>query len=208
MDTLKCDQLRSTSKLLSVQDELARKKTDQLEAVKTCVEEKLCSWTEVVKKNTTQSLGSSNKKKLKHLVQSAIKDSDRQYNVMMFNVSEEVEQSGLSTMNHDHGLAQNIMHSSGFLTPCDMSCERIGTPAPGKRRPLRVRIGNESAVSYLLSCSKNLRNTEFRMVFIEPDRNTEERAEHKKLVQQLKKKRDDFPTQRFYIKNNKIVSAN
>ncbi len=161
LDVLKCGQLQNQSKLLSVQDELIAKKSDQLEAVTTTVEEKLCSWTDVVKKNTTQSLSSSNQKKMKQVIQSAIKDSDREGNVMMFNVPEEVEERGLSTLDHDHGLVQRIMGSSGFLTPCDMFCERIGTPAQGKRRPLRVRIGNESAVFYLLSCSKNLRQTEF-----------------------------------------------
>jgi hypothetical protein len=45
------------------------------------------------------------------------------------------------------------------------------------------------------------------MVFIEPDRSREERAEHTKLVQQLKRKRTEFPGQRFYIKNNKVLSA-
>jgi len=83
----------------------------------------------------------------------------------------------------------------------------LGIPAKGKRRPLRVRIGNGSAVFYLLSCSKNLRYTDFSMVFIEPDRSREERAEHTKLVQQLKRKRTEFPGQRFYIKNNKVLSA-
>ena len=88
-----------------------------------------------------------------------------------------------------------------------MTCERIGTPAQGKRRPLRVRIGNESAVLYLLSCSKNLRHTEFSAIFIEPDRSKEERTKHKKLVQQLKEKRSEFPGKRFYIRNNKVLSA-
>ena len=41
LDTLKCNQLQNQSKLLAVQDELTEKKSDQLEAVETTVEDKL-----------------------------------------------------------------------------------------------------------------------------------------------------------------------
>ncbi len=41
LDILKCDQLKNQSKLLAIQDELTVKRSDQLEAVKTTVDEKL-----------------------------------------------------------------------------------------------------------------------------------------------------------------------
>ncbi len=169
LDTLKCNQLQNESKLLAVQDELSEKKSDQLEAVKTTVEDKLKSWTDVVKKNcnTTQSafLG---QKKLKEVVKTAIEDSDRSRNVILFNVDEERKESGTSILAYDNTAVQRILYSAGLTSPCEISCERIGLPSQDKLRPLKVTIG--SAVPELLSKAKNLKDTEFFRVFIEPGR--------------------------------------
>ncbi len=108
-------------------------------------------------------------------------------------------------MAYDNNSVQQIMYSAGLTSPCEMSCERIGVPCQGKVRPLRVTIG--SAVPELLSKKKNLKDTNFFKVFIEPDRSREERAARKKLVQELKQKRISCPNQRFYIRNNTIHST-
>ncbi len=207
LDTMKCEQLQNQSKLLSVQDELTVKKSNQLEAVKTTVDEKLSSWTDVVKKNcSTSQSGSLSQKKLKQVVKSAIEDSDRSTNVVMFNVAEERE-DGTSSLNYDTNIAQQIMYRTGLRTPCETYCERIGVPAQGKVRPLRIKTSSDSAVFELLSMSKNLKDSEFFMVFIEPDRCKEERVERRKLVQELRKRRSEHPGKRFYIKNNSICSG-
>ncbi len=207
LDILKCDQLKNQSKLLAIQDELTVKRSDQLEAVKTTVDDKLSKWTDVVKKNcSTVQSGPCSQKTLTKIVKSALEDSDRSKNVIMFNIAEERKDDGTSTMNYDTSIVQQIMYSSGSRSPCEISCERIGVPAQGKSRPIRVSLGNDSVVLELLSKSKNLKDTQFFMVFVEPDRNKEERDERRKLVQQLKQKRKDNPGQRFYIRNNKIQS--
>ena len=124
----------------------------------------------------------------------------------MFNIAEERKDDGTSSVKYDTAIVQQIMYSSGLRSPCEISCERIGVPAQGKSRPLRVNLGNDSVVVELLSKSKNLKDTQFFMVFVEPDRNKEERDERRKLVQELKQKRKDNSGQRFYIKNNRIQS--
>ena len=123
-----------------------------------------------MKKNcsTTQS-GSLSQKKLKQVVKSAIEDSDRSRNVIMFNVDEEREDDGTSSLNYDNNIVQQIMYIAGLRSPCEMSCERIGAPARGKLLPLRVKIGSDSAVFELLSKSNYLKDTDFFRVFIEPD---------------------------------------
>ena len=116
-------------------------------------------------------------KKLKAVVKSDIEDSDRSRNVIMFNVAEEREENGTSSLNYDNTTAKQIMYSAGLTSACEMSCERIGVPSKGKLRPLRVTIG--SAVPELLSKKNNLKDTDFYGVFIEPDRSREERVERK-----------------------------
>ncbi len=208
LDSLKCDQIKIQSKLLEVQDEISVKKTDQLKEVKTVVEEKLSSWTEVVKKGTVSSNQSISltPKKLKQAVKTAIQDSDRGRNVMMFNVPEENE-DGSSSNNFDHSSTLQIMYSTGLMKRCEISVERIGEHIAGKCRPLRVFTGSETIVFELSKGAKRLKDTACYQIFIQPDRSREERVEHKKLVQMLKQKRAQYPDTKFFIKNNKICSS-
>ena len=77
---MKREQLESQSKLLKVQDELSVKKSAQLDAVKTTVEENMSSWAAVVKKNKVS------QKEVKKSVKCAMNESDREYNVQCDNV--------------------------------------------------------------------------------------------------------------------------
>ena len=61
----------------------------QLDAVKDTVEEKMSSWAAVVKKNSSSKVS---QKEMKKAVKSAINESDREYNVIMFNVEEQEEE--------------------------------------------------------------------------------------------------------------------
>ena len=88
LDFMKCEQLQNQSKLLEVQEEVMRNKSDQLEAVKSTVDDKLTGWAAIVEKNSTKTV---TQKVMKKAVKSAIKECDREYNVVMFNVEEEQE---------------------------------------------------------------------------------------------------------------------
>ena len=109
LDSLKREQLQCQSKLLSVQDELSVKKSDQLDAVKDTVEEKMSSWAAVVKKNSSSKVS---QKEMKKAVKSAMNESDREYNVIMFNVEEQEE--GDPSENYDADTALDIMNSAGL----------------------------------------------------------------------------------------------
>ena len=97
------------SKLLSVHDELSVKKSAQLDAVKDTVEEKMSSWAAVVKKN---SCGKVSQKEMKKAVKSAINESNREYNMIMFNVEEKDEDDHSENFNADTAL--DIMNSAGL----------------------------------------------------------------------------------------------
>ena len=85
LDSLKCEQLENQSKLLKVQNELSVKKSVHLDAVKNTVEEKLSSWAAVVKKNSGNKVTQKEMKKAV-IVNSAMNERDRKFNVIMFNV--------------------------------------------------------------------------------------------------------------------------
>ena len=92
LDKVKRDHIDNQSKLLAVQEELLNRKSEHLEEVKSTVDEKLTSWADVVKKNNEEQQQSSylSAKNLRQVVKSAIQDSDRIGNVMIFNVKEDI----------------------------------------------------------------------------------------------------------------------
>ena len=201
LDSLKREQLQCQSKLLSVQDELSVKKSAQLDAVKNTVEEKMSSWAAVVKKNSSSKVS---QKEMKKAVKSAINESDREYNVIMFNVEEQDEED--PSENYDADTALDIMNSAGLdAVEGEYTTERIGALQNDKNRPLKVKFDFKSTAFDLLARSKNLKDSEvYGTVFIVPDRSREERVEHRKLVEQLKLIRTQNPEKRCYIWNKTI----
>ncbi len=108
LDTLKCEQLKNQTQLLVVQNELSVKKSDQLEAVKTTVDDKLTSWASIVKKNSDQP--KLTPKELTKVVKSEIQDNDKAYQVMMFNVKEEQE-NGTSSIQYYSTMRRSLWKS-------------------------------------------------------------------------------------------------
>ena len=206
LDFMKCEQLQNQSKLLEVQEEVMKNKSDQLEAVKSTVDDKLTGWAAIVEKNSAKTV---TQKVMKKAVKSAMKECDREYNVVMFNVEEEQE-DGDSSDQYNIDTARNVISSTGLTSfEGDFSTERIGSPDTEKNRPLLVKFDYKTAAFELLAKSKHLKDDEnYSMVFIAPDRSREQRDEHRKLVQQLKKKRADNPGAQFYIRNKTIYSSN
>ena len=202
LDCLKREQLESQCKLLKVQDELSVKKSAQLDAVKNTVEEKMSSWAAVVKKNSGTNKVSQ--KEVKKAVKCAINESDREYNVVMFNVEEQKEED--PSENYDADTALDIMNSAGLdAVEGEYTTERIGTLDKEKNRPLKVKFDFKSTAFSLLAKAKNLKDSEeYGQVFIVPDRSREERIEHRKLVEQLKLIRTQNPEKRCYIWNKAI----
>ena len=204
LDCMKREQLESQSKLLKVQDELSVKKSDQLDAVKNTVEEKMSSCAVVVKKNSGTNKVSQ--KEVKKAVKCAINESDREYNVIMFNVEEQEEED--PSENYDVDTALDIMNSAGLVAvegEGRYTVERIGTFDKDKNRPLKVKFDFKSMAFSLLAKAKNLKDSEeYGQVFIVPDRSREERIEHRKLVEQLKLIRTQNPEKRCYIWNKAI----
>ena len=201
LDSLKREQLQCQSKLLSVQDELSVKKSAQLDAVKDTVEEKMSSWAAVVKKNSSSKVS---QKEMKKAVKSAINESDREYNVIMFNVEEQDEED--PSENYDADTALDIMNSAGLdAVEGEYTTERIGALQNDKNRPLKVKFDFKSTAFDLRAKSKNLKHSEvYGTVFIVPDRSKVERIEHRKLVEQLKLIRTQNPEKRCYIWNKAV----
>ena len=129
----------------------------------------------------------------------AINEQDRERNVIMLNVKE--QEIADKNEHHDGQLAFKIMQRAGLPeSDGQFDCERIGAPDSSRSRPLKVSFSFKSTALELLLKSKNLKDDDhFNNIFIVPNRSREERAEHKKLVEQLRVKRAENPEKKFYI---------
>ena len=75
-----------------------------------------------------------------------------------------------------------------------------------KPRPVKVTVASSAIVKEVLSRAKHLKNCSgFRGVYISPDRSVEQRAEHRKLVTELKQRLIDQLEKRHFIRGNVAV---
>ena len=82
---------------------------------------------------------------------------------------------------------------------------RIMNMSVEKPRAVKVSSCNSSTVHRIPVKAKELRLSQcFKTVFISPDRSPEERAVHKQLVLDLKRKVTENPNKRYFIRTGKI----
>jgi hypothetical protein len=145
---------------------------------------------------------------MKKAVKLAINEQDRERNVIIFNAQE--REINDKNDHHDGQLAFKIMQIAGLQEQDGhFDCKRIGAPESSRIRPLKVTFSSKSTAFELLAKSKNLKDDKlYNNIYIAPDRSREERAEHKKLVEQLRVKRAECPAKRFFIWNKSIRSEN
>ena len=97
---------------------------------------------------------------MKKAVKYAINESDREYNVVMFNV--EVQEEEDPSENYDPDTALDIMKSAGFVAvEGEFTTARIWTLEKDKNRPLiKVKSDSKSTPFNLLAKAKNLKDNE------------------------------------------------
>ena len=70
-------------------------------------------------------------------------------------------------------------------------------------------MSSPSVVSQILKNASRLKDSDrYQEVFLGPDRSKSERLERRKLVEDLKKKRDAEPSSKFVIRRGEVVVAN
>ena len=82
---------------------------------------------------------------------------------------------------------------------------KIGTT--GKAPPVMVTLKDSLEARQMLKYSSHLNKLYMlRRVYVTPDMSKEEREMQKKLVEDLKKKIEDFPEERWIIRNGSVIS--
>lgn len=86
--------------------------------------------------------------------------------------------------------------------------KRIGSAKPGQSRPVKAVFRSSSAAKSVLGKAPKLRDNEvYRKVFVSPDRTPGQRAEHRALVEELKRRRAEEKGKRHFIRGGCVESV-
>ncbi len=89
-------------------------------------------------------------------------------------------------------------------------CCRVGKPSAdsGHTRPVKLTLGSSDVIQHLSRRSSGLKQIhDFKRVFFAPDRSTEARLAHKKLVDQLRENIKKQPNMYHSIKDGQLSSV-
>ena len=201
------DLIASQRQVIDLQAELLQCKNDQLQSlqttVKTSVEDtvkaEFQSYSKVVQENLPQPAISQ--ETVKTIIKTVVQEEDRSRSFMVFNLPEEEEEQLSSKVGE-------VLQELGEKPRIEVS--RLGTPCKDtdKVRPVRVDLSSSVAVNQILAKARRLRtSTKHKSVFICQDRSPADRAQHRLLVEELKKKRSDDPSKKYYIKGGIVCDG-
>ena len=88
-----------------------------------------------------------------------------------------------------------------------VEASRLGKKSKAAIRPVKVTFSSSTIVQQILRKSANLCKSEkFKNVYLSPDRTPEERAQHKELVLELKRRTEAEKDKKLFIRGGKICS--
>lgn len=206
-DLLKTQVITSQSAVIKLQGDLLKCNAEKFEVlqsvvkttVQNTVQEEIKSYSSVVAENTQTTAFTP--ESLKRAFQDVVKEEDRSKNLMVFGLKEEQKEEDTSVKISD--LFQQLGEKPR------VEAVRVGKKTEGKSRPVKVTLSTSTLAHHILMKASKLRRVEqHKNVFISPDRSPEQRAAHRELVLQLKKRAGDEPSSRHYIRGGKVFSVN
>ena len=205
VDQSKTELIAAQQKVVKLQEDLLEKKNEQLVSlqsdikttVQDTVETEIRSYSSVVTSAPPSSPLCENN--LKTAVRTAIEEEDRSKNLVIYGLKED-------TGEHLSEKVSSIFEALGEKPRVEVC--RIGRETTEQvTRPVKVVFSNSTCSRQILSKSKNLRQVvPFKSVYVCPDRSLEERQIHRQLVLDLKKKKEEEPGHRHFIRNGKLCS--
>ena len=135
---------------------------------------------------------------LKSVAKQVVIEEELSRNIMVFGLSEEENEDICDRVGK---VFEELDEKPRF------EARRLGKEAKSTPRAVKVTLSSATTVQQILGKSRKLRDSQYNAVYLAPDRTAEQRAEHRQLVLQLKKKGNDEPGRRHYIKGGLIFST-
>ena len=199
-------------KLLSAQRELLdttefgdKFKTDIVNSVQEEVKSFKQSFSDVVKSGSMNNTTVQNLPNLpisedtiKSVAKQIVVEEELSRNVIVFGLCE-VESEDICAK------VTEVFESLGEKPRVEAS--RLGKKSGSATRPVKVTLSSSTIVQQILKKSSKLSRTdEFKTVYLAPDRTVEERAQHKELVVELKRRTETEKDKKLFIRGGKICS--
>ena len=218
---LKTETINCQASVIKLQEELLASKDEQLGALQTSVKSavestvnsavqdsvktEFKSYSEAAQANlqtpNTSASSALNEAALINVVKNVVEEEDRSRNLMVFGLPEDDGEdkqldSRVSAVFEKIGVKPRIESS------------RLGVKSSKSPRPIKVELSSSTVARQILLKAKNLRlSQEHKSIFVVPDRSIEQRARHKELVIDLKKRKAEDTSKRHYIKGGEICSV-
>ena len=197
-DELKSEQIQNQKEIIRIQQE-------QIGSVQETVKEEMENWADIVKKNSKQS-NTLSVKSVAQAVRSVTAEDERAKNFLIFGLEEDEEVQGkaddvISTMDK---VFKELKYEQPY--PEIEDSYRRGVKKSGVRRPVKVTLRSAELVQYLLRRAPLLSRNEsnFRKVYLAPDRSKTERVAHQKLVAEMKELIRQDSSKHYVIRDNKV----
>ena len=205
LGTLKNERIADQKKIIELQEKIIEKKDLELDTVKnemkTTVQSETKSYSSVLKTTCSQALAP---RRVQAALKTAAAEEDRSKSLIIYGVEEKEEEK----------LEETVLDILAHLDekPRIVSCCRLGkNNVEGEgvtKKPIRVNLSGTDHVRQILQKKRKLRSVEgCTTVYLSPDKSTEQRVNHKKLVDEMKKKRLSEPDKHHFIRNNLVVSV-
>ena len=196
VDKLQSEQIASQNKLIALQEK-------KLDAVQNTVKTEMKTWSEIVKKNcgTGPSV-----KVVKKAVQSVVDEGDRSKSFIIYGSKDNENDFPSDKVD---GIFQALEEEDNHQV---LSSRRLGAFKKGSCRPIKVTLASADSVKQVLSKAKTLKTvsddlSQWRNVYLAPDRSREERLIHKKLVADMKQLITTEPSKHHFIRGGAIISV-
>ena len=192
---LKDKKIEAQKCIIELQNRLIEKKDAEISSVQSTVKEEIKTYSAAVSKSCSAALAP---KKIQAAVRKVTEKNDRSKNLIIYGVNEEKSEV----------LEKRVTEILDEIEekPRVQDCCRIGLVREQQCRPIKFALASQEHVTQVLRKSRMLRTkTGFQSIYICPDRSVEERRAFKKLLEELKQRRNTEPDKVFSIKNNKIV---
>ena len=192
--------MRLQQQLLDFQEKLIETQTEQLQemscVVDTAVDKGIKSYSQAISRTIKESVPVLSEQKLKKVVQEAVTDDDCSRNVVVFGLTKELSED---LDNKISSLFSDIEEKPSF------EAVRIGEQSEDTNRPVKVCLRNSETVHKILQKAKHLRKSAtYRTVYVQPDRSPEERAKHRTLVAEMRRRASEDPDNYYYIFSGEI----
>jgi len=200
IDQLKDEKIADQNTVIKLQGQLLEKKSEDLTSVQATVQSELKTWSSVVKNSCSKALAP---KKMKAALKRASEEEDRSQNLVIYGLPEKSEEILEKRVLE---VLENIDEKPRIVSCCRMG-RTVSNGGPAVK-PIKFTLSGSDHVRRVLSKARKLREVEgYESVYISPDRSAEQRAAFRKLVLEVKQKRELEPQRVHVIRNNKIVSS-